>query len=177
MVYDGALQGKYVDLKSCTEEDAEFTRTLRQDPRYKDCFPTLNNTLEQQREWIRNQRKKTDDYFFVVWDKKGNRIGTISIYNICEGQAEGGRIICIGNPIETIEMQLLQSRFAFYYLNLKMVYGYVFADNKKALRFNQSMGANLLQPELINGRIMIRIEKTRSGFDSVYAKYSKILYR
>ena len=30
MVYEGTLEGEYVDLRPCTEDDAEFTLALRQ---------------------------------------------------------------------------------------------------------------------------------------------------
>ena len=32
MVYEGVLEGRYVDLRSVIEDDAKFTLSLRQDP-------------------------------------------------------------------------------------------------------------------------------------------------
>lgn len=173
------IEGRYVDLRSCTEDDAEFTREIRKDPEFVKFLPVVNNTMEQQKAWIRSQRKKPGDYFFVVWNKKGNRIGTISIYDVDGDYAESGRLAIKGdNAFQGIEAQILSFRFAFGVLGLKCINGFIFADNERAIRFNKQFGGRHYPPETDeNGRMIIKIKNWREDFEKVDKKLSSILYR
>lgn len=179
MVYEGVLEGRYVDLKACTEDDAEFTLSLRTDPELGKFFPEVHSNVEQQRTWIRSQRSREGDYFFVVWNKSGERIGTIAVYNIVGDDGEGGRIIIRSdNPFDVFEAQLLLDRFAFFSLGLKLMKGFIFADNKRAIRFNKQVSGKLLPSELDeNGREIIRVETTAEDFYAIDRKISKLLYK
>lgn len=147
MLYNGTLEGRYVELRSVTEADAEFTLKLRQKPEVIKFIPALKNTLEQQKVWITSQQQKKGDYFFVIWNKKGERIGTISLYNIKGNTCEGGRLVVQGNAFESIEAQLLSFKFAFEELRLSEVVSYIYADNERAIRFNKQFGGVLFEPE------------------------------
>ena len=179
MVYDRVIEGKYVDLRSCTEDDAEFTREIRRDPEFSKFFPALDNTLEQQKAWIKQQREKKGDYFFVVWNKTGNRVGTISIYDVEGEYAESGRLaIKSNNPFEAIEAQILSFRFAFGVLGLNCINGYIFADNERAIRFNKQFAGKQYPPTIDeNGRKIIKIENWKDDFELADKKLSSILYR
>lgn len=173
------IRGRYVDLLSCTEDDAAFTRAIRKAPEFVKFLPVIDNTIEQQRTWIRRQREKDGDYFFVVWDKEGNRIGTISIYNVHGNRAEGGRLAIKGrNAFQGIEAQLLSFRFAFGKLGLECIDGFIFADNDRAIRFNKQFSGCQYPPEINqDGRAIIRIENWREDFEKVDRRLSSILYR
>ena len=179
MVYDGILEGKYVDLKPCTEDDAEFTRAIRRDPEFAKFLPAINNTIEEQKSWIRHQREKDGDYFFVVWDKEGNRIGTISIYDVHGNRAESGRLAIKGdNPFMGIEAQILAFRFAYGFLKLECLDAFIFADNERGIRFNKQFGGRHYPPKTDeNGREIIPVENWREDFEKVDKEYSSILYR
>ena len=179
MVYDGVIEGKYVDLRSCTEDDAEFTRDIRRDPEFSKFFPVLDNTVEQQKTWIKHQREKKGDYFFVVWNKAGERIGTISIYDVEGEYAESGRLaIKSNNPFDAIEAQILSFRFAFGVLGLNCINGYIFADNERAIRFNKQFAGKQYPPTVDeNGREIIKIENWKEDFELADKKWSSILYR
>ena len=111
--------GKYVDLVPCTEDDADFTREIRKDPEFVKYLPLIDNTIEQQKSWIRSQREKEGDYFFVVWNKKQERIGTISIFDVFGNPPKAGRLALKGNAFENIEAQYLSFDFAFNMLKLE----------------------------------------------------------
>lgn len=179
MAVTESIEGLYVELKSCTEDDAEFTLALRKDPEFVKFLPMIDNTVEQQKSWIRSQREKEGDYFFVVWDKAGNRIGTISIYGINGTRAESGRLAIKGdNPFQAIEAQILIFRFAFGKLGLECVDGFIYADNERALRYNRQFGGKQYPPEVDeNGRTVIKFENWRDEFEKVDKKFSAILYR
>ncbi len=179
MVYDGVLEGKYVDLKSCTEEDAEFTLAIRQDPEFVKFLPAIDNTVEEQKDWIRRQREKEGDYFFVVWDKNGNRIGTISIYDVEGDHAESGRLAIKGsNPFQGIEAQILIFHFAFYELGLECMDGYIFADNDRAIRFNKQFGGRQHPAETNEKKeSIIKFEIRKEDFEKANKKFASIIYR
>lgn len=177
MVYDGVIEGRYVDLRSATVEDAEFTLAVRQDPGNNKYLPRVNNTLEQQIAWISKQREKQGDYFFVVWDKEGNRIGTIGIYDIDGDHAEAGRLIMRGNAFQSIEAQLLSFHFGFNELGLKNIISYIYADNTRALRFTQQFGGVLHEPEERNGHMESKATNSKEDFDVCEKKLSELIYR
>ncbi len=177
MVYDGVIEGRYVDLRSATEEDAEFTLAIRNDPEFSKYLPRLSNTLEQQIAWISKQRKKPNDYFFVVWDKEGKRIGTISIYDIDGDQAEAGRLTMRGNAFQSIEAQLLSFHFAFNELGLKIITSYIYADNARAIRFNKQFGGVFHDPEEKDGRMECKTTNSKEDFDVCEKKLSALIYR
>ena len=173
------IVGRYVDLRSCTEDDAEFTREIRRDPEFVKFLPKIDNTIEEQKEWIRHQREKEGDYFFVVWDKEGNRIGTISIYDVHGNRAESGRLAIKGdNAFQGIEAQCLSFRFAFDTLGLECIDAYIYADNERAIRFNKQFGGRHYPPKVDeSGKEIIPCENWREDFAKVDKRLSSILYR
>lgn len=177
MYIDKVIEGKYVDLKSVTVDDAEFTRNIRLDPEFAAFFPALNNTIEQQRKWIERNQVAEDDYFFVVWDKKGERIGTISVYDITDKCCESGRIAIKGNAFQSTEAQMLIFIFAFEYLGVNKVFGYILADNERAIRFNKQFGAVLDKPENHDGYMMVKATYTREAVEKATEKIRKLMYR
>lgn len=178
MVYDGVLEGRYVDLKSVTVEDAEFTLGIRMDPELTKYLPRINNTLEQQIMWIKQQRRKPGDYFFVVWDKNGNRIGTNSIYNINGEEGESGRLAIRGNSFQSIEAQLLMSDFSYNVIGLENVVSYVQDGNDKALRYGAVFGGVVLEKSVDeNGVILLKHSCTKTAFANARKKLERMLYR
>ena len=77
MVYDKIIEGKYVNLRSVVEDDIEFTYEIRKDPQFHGAVGCLATSLEAQREYIMHQMTKEGDYYFVIENKKGERIGLI----------------------------------------------------------------------------------------------------
>ena len=179
MAVTESIEGRYVDLRSCTEDDAEYTKDIRKDSTFTKYLPVINNTTEQQKAWIRSQREKAGDYFFVVWDKAGNRIGTISIYDVHGNRAESGRLaIKANNPFYALEAQMLSFRFAFGKLGLECVDAFIFADNEKAIRFNKQFAGRHYPPQINeNGREVVKAENWREDFEKVDKRLSSILYR
>ena len=65
MVYSKKIQGRYVDLRSVTEEDAKFTLAIRQEPEFVKFLPRLDITIEQQKAWIRKHKKIVRKEFLI----------------------------------------------------------------------------------------------------------------
>ncbi len=178
MVYEKIISGKLVDLKAVEIDDAEFTLSIRQDPEITKHLPRIDITLDQQREWIRKQREEENGYFFVVWDKQGNRIGTIGIYDIEGNMGEGGRLAMYGDAFQKIEAGLLMSEFEFETLQMDHIIGWVEADNAPAIRWNEWFGGILGEPEMDKrGKMIRRGNTTRENARIAREKIRRIMQK
>ena len=133
MVYDKIIEGKFVKLRSITPEDAEFSYNLRKDPRFVEIMGQPAKTVEDQKKFIEWQIIQPGDYYFVVLNKKNEKIGLLGVYNIQNGIGETGREINIGAPNETIEAQLLLTDFCVDILHLKTRTCVIYKKNIKQL--------------------------------------------
>lgn len=177
MFYDKSIKGRYVDIRSATIDDAEFTRNIRRDPRFRGCFPKLDNTIEQQRAWIDSQIKSPNDYFFVVCNKNGNSLGTISIYNIKGQIAESGRVAIKGDGLQNIEATFLNYKFAFEHLKIDEIEGWVYESNKRVVKYNEQFGGVIYPPETnSSGDVMVRVSLKKSDFEKKSKNIERFLY-
>ncbi len=178
MVYEGSMEGHYVNLRSATEEDAAFTLEIRQQPDIVRYIPEIKNTQQQQAAWIRQQRKTEGDYFFVVESKDGQRLGTISIYHIQGLQAESGRLALRGDVFQNVEAEILLLDFAFDELKLQEVYGEIYTQNTRALRFSKQFGG-IVQDAIgqLNGQPVYRLVHRKPGYTACRKKIAAVIYK
>lgn len=176
MVFNGEIVGKYVTLRSATVDDAEFTLALRQDKRITRYMPYLDITLEQQIAWIKKQRETEGDYFFVVWNRNNERVGTIGVYDIKGYYAEKGRHAMQGTPFESIESIFLLLRFAYEILRLKDIYAYTLMKNKSSLRLSKYLGS-VFGEKIIDfkGHPAYKVEFSREAFEKNTDKVLELL--
>lgn len=113
MVYDSIIEGIGVNLRSVTEEDAEFTYNLRQDKERTKYVHAVKGTIEDQRNWIKRQREKEGDYFFIVEDKEGYPLGTVGYYDLEGVNGEMGRMVINGTYAQNCDAMLQIRKFAF----------------------------------------------------------------
>lgn len=140
MYIDYKLEGKYVNLRSVTEEDAEFILDIRNNPQISKYLPPLNVTVEQQRQWITKQRADKDSYYFILETPDCTPIGTLSIYDIVDDHGEGGRSCSIGEPFANVEASLLFNDFVFDVLKLDYISIWTYEANRPVLALNKSIG-------------------------------------
>lgn len=140
MYIDYKLEGKYVNLRSVTEDDAEFILLIRNNPEISKYLPPLNVTVEQQRQWIAKQRADKDSYYFILETPDLNPIGTLSVYDIVNDHAECGRLCSIGKPLSTIEAVTHLTDFNFNKLYLAYTTIWVYEGNKNAIALDESIG-------------------------------------
>lgn len=137
------LIGKYVTLSSATIEDAPFALAIRQDPLMTKFLPRLDISLEQEIDWIKRQRETADDYFFIVRNKKSERVGVLGLYDFSDETAGIGRIAMKGGFYANREAFLLTMNFAFKNLGLKKLADWVYAENARAIKFFNFFGAHM----------------------------------
>ena len=146
MVYPEVIHGMFVDLRSITLDDAEFSYNIRADKRNRDTVGRLAPSLEAQKDFIRWQMQEPNDYYFVVLNKKGERIGLIGAYDMQDGIIEVGREVNIGEPAEIMEAEILIRDFCKENLGLKKICGVVYANNKKRLSDAVKIGGRNIRP-------------------------------
>ena len=73
--------GANLVLRDIEEQDAQFVFDLRTDPVKSRHLSATSGRVEDQVEWIRAYRDKTDQAYFIVCDKDGNRLGCIRMYD------------------------------------------------------------------------------------------------
>lgn len=141
MVWNEKIEGKHVSLRSAEIEDAQFTYDIRQDKEKTKFIHQLNGTVEDQKKWLSQQRKREGDYFFVVETKEGVPIGTSSVYNIQGDEGEGGRILLYGTPLQNAEAAILGYDFAFSMCGLNRLVLTVLENNIHVQGFVKKFGA------------------------------------
>lgn len=171
------VKGQYVDLRCATLDDAEFTLAIRQDPEFVKYLPKIENTLEQQKSWLAKQRIKNGDYFFVVWSKDNQRLGTISIFDL-DNDPKSGRLALRGNALQNMEAQYLLFKLAFVDMKIEKLWGFIYVENQRAIRFAQAFGVTLFDPEIDEtGRNIHEVIFERQNFIDRKAGVEKMIYR
>ena len=129
MVYPEVIHGMFVDLRSITLDDAEFSYNIRADKCNRETVGQLAPSLEAQKDFIRWQMQEPNDYYFVVLNKKGERIGLYGVYDIHGDMAEIGREVNVGEPTEIMEVGFLVADFCRDVLKLKRTSFVIYENN------------------------------------------------
>lgn len=140
MVYDSELKGKNISLVPVETSDADFIVKIRNDVDKCRYLHKVSSAAEAQARWIEEQRSREGDYYFLIKDLNGKKIGTIGLSNIADGCGETSRFVSYGSPLENVEANLLITDFAFDTVGLKRIRGYVCAQNKKVISLQKRFG-------------------------------------
>lgn len=137
------FNGKCVNLRPVTLDDASFIVSLRNKERNALHINKTSSSITKQIEWMKDELKDKSSYYFIILNKKETPIGTISLYNIKNSFSEFGRWICEGSSLESLESALIIHEFAFNKLLMKKVYTRTLADNYKVVNFHRKFGAKV----------------------------------
>lgn len=153
MVYDHVIRGKFVDLRSITldDEDVAFSYQIRMEEKNRNTVGQPASCLSDQKKFIEWQIQQPGDYYFVVWNKKGERVGLIGVYDIHDGMGETGREVSDGTPMEAMEAEVLLEEFYRNVLGLKKVIGVVYMSNKKHISNQRKRGFEMKKTVMRNG--------------------------
>ena len=151
MIYDGILKGRFVELKSITLEDAQFSFDIRADEKNRDTVGVVAKSLEDQIKFLEWQINEPDDYYFVVYNRKGEKIGLIGLYDIQGDTAEMGREVSYGNCVEVIESEILLDDFAMDVLGIRKIRYVIYTHNLKHLKNQKHAGVEPIKKEIRNG--------------------------
>lgn len=73
MVYEGVIKGRFVELKSITLDDVQFSFDIRSAPENSETVGVVAKSLEDHRKFIEWQIKEPNDYYFVVYNRNGEK--------------------------------------------------------------------------------------------------------
>ncbi|MEE3405059.1 MAG: GNAT family N-acetyltransferase [Acutalibacteraceae bacterium] len=177
MVYDGIIEGIGVNLRSVTEDDAEFTYQLRQDKERTKFLHSVSGTVEDQRNWIRSQRAREGDYYFVVEDKKGKPLGTVGYYDIVGVNGETGRLVINGNTAQNCDAILQLRKFAFEIIGAEHIRCTTVNGNKTMMAQLKRFGAEQVGTEIDekDGFELLVYRVTREAYEAGKEKYRKLV--
>lgn len=147
MVYEKEINGKYVFLRAATIEDAKFTAKLRSDISLIRHIHKVDTSIEGQKKYIQEQRKKDNDYYFIVWSSDNEPLGTIALYNFDGKCAELGRWVSYGNAFQNLESVVILHDFAFNILLLDSVCTCTNVTNNRVINFWKMFGSDELYIE------------------------------
>lgn len=156
------------------EEDAPFILKLRTDKKLSRFVHAVDDSLENQIEWIRNYKKREEkgmDYYFIYFSK-GRPIGVNRIYNITPEGSTGGSWIC--DPDATVEESIATN---FMQTEIEDAFEIpigpfnVSKGNNQVLKYHLSMGAKIIN-ENDNEYTLMR---DKDKYAKVKNKYIKLL--
>ena len=166
-----------MNLRPVTEDDAEFTYRLRQDKERTKFLHSVNGTVEDQRNWIRAQRAKEGDYFFVVEDKNGKPFGTVGYYDLEGVNGETGRVVINGSTAQNCDAILQLRRFAFEIIGAEYIKCRTVNGNKTMMAQLKRFGAEQVGTEIDekDGFEQLVYRVTREAYEAGKEKYRKLV--
>lgn len=145
-------------LKLITEEDLPYTLEWRN--HYRQWFNDSNQIeFINHKKWFDRYQQSENEFIFIVMDKKNNRIGQASIYDIDWNKMSGefGRFVV--NPsfagLGHMKMACMAMlKLSYDLLQMQSIHLQVKKNNEKAIHIYQSCGFHVSQL-LENGCILM----------------------
>lgn len=143
MALTETLNGKYIYMRSVTVDDAAFICDIRNDKELSKFVHAVSPDVEAQKDWIRAQLKRANDYYFAVCAVGDTPVGLASVYDVdpAAGRAEFGRWVSRGNALQNVETVVLSFDFAFETLGVQEVYMRTMMANNTVRNFWEHFGA------------------------------------
>lgn len=153
------LEGKYINMRPVEIDDAEFIVSIRNDEKKNGYVHAVSTDVSLQEDWIRRQQERADDYYFIIENKEGKKLGLASIYDVDskKKQAEFGRWVSWGDPIRNVESVILSFDFAFNELDVDEVYMQTMVANKSVTSFWKNFGVEV-KGELVKDGLLLEKE-------------------
>lgn len=134
------VKGIKAKLIEVSEIDANDIITIRNNSVNNKFLSSSREISEdEQKSWIQSNRKRKDNYYFKITNFTDSFFGTISIYNIKNGEGEFGRFISM-NPLLAVEAEYLIMKFGFEELSLNKIYCKTILENKSVWNQHYKFG-------------------------------------
>lgn len=134
---EGRMVGKFMSLRDVTVADAQFILELRTSEKGLKFLHYTPPDVNAQISYIESYLRKEDEWYFIIEDSAGRRVGCIGIYDIQEDSAVTGRWIMLDglDPRIAVECKLMVNDFIYYTLGL----GNIRTDTVVANKANQAV--------------------------------------
>lgn len=136
-----------LNVRLVEEKDAGFILSLRTNPKLSRYIHNTDDSLDKQREWIREYKKREfegKDYYFIYY-YGGKPIGVNRIYDIHDRWATGGSWVCIPgcDPQQSIATSMILREIMFEILNLEEDRFDVRKGNRMVIKAHKMFGAHV----------------------------------
>lgn len=140
------INGKNINIREVTLDDAEFILSLRCDEKKSRFLHKTEYDLEKQKEYIENYFKKDNEYYLIIENKENKPIGTYRIYDIEKENFTIGSWLMIkgASAQETLEGDYLVRNFAFKKTKLDKIKFDVRKENTKVVRYHKLTGSKII---------------------------------
>ena len=178
------IKGNKVSLKLIQKEDIELIRKWYNSKDVNQFFIFREHiSKEQQEKWFEKVSTSGRDYFFLII-VDGEPIGLTEIKNIDWDRREGGTGIFIAkdeykNALVSFEASYLLGRHFFETLNLLKAKIEILESNKRALRYNKTLGFKEFgqREETIDGGIckVVLLSIDQNGYNKLAKEREQLL--
>ncbi len=146
------IEGKNIYFRYVQPQDVEFIYQLRTDPEISKYLSPVDGTIEGQRTWINEYKKREEnkeEHYFIMELPHGASIGTIRMYDFRQGSfCWGSWIILPGAPPScAIESVLMIYQYGFNYLGFHQSHFDVMKKNKHVVNFHVKFGAKIVSED------------------------------
>lgn len=153
-----------IHVRLVNEDDAYFIVKLRTDARLGRYIHQTSESVELQRKWIRDYKKREVagyEYYFV-FSFQGMDCGVARLYDIKGVDFVSGSWVFSPNAPVGVSIlgSILTKEIAYEFLHLENDYADMRKDNKSVVRFNMSF-----EPEIL-----------REDEENIYVKFDRIKF-
>ncbi|MDY0117318.1 MAG: GNAT family N-acetyltransferase [Sulfurimonadaceae bacterium] len=139
-------------MRTVETKDADFIYYMRQDEAKTKYLSKVSGTIESQKEWIVNYKKRElekQEFYFVIESKKNEKLGLVRMYDFKDDSfCWGSWLIKEDAPKTTaIESALQIYEFGFYDLGFKRSHFDVRKGNDKVIAFHKRFGATIVDKD------------------------------
>jgi RimJ/RimL family protein N-acetyltransferase len=167
------ILGHNLVFRDADVNDAEFILGLRTDPRKKRFISPTSPRLAQQIEWLTAYKDTRDQAYFIVEDARGEKAGTIRLYDPAgDCFCWGSWIMKAGAPLNyAVESVLVLYRYALHDLGFARSCFAVRKDNRSVWHFMERFGAQRTGETGID----FLYETARDRIEASLVSYSRFL--
>lgn len=167
-----------LQVRLVNEDDAEFIVALRTDPRLSRYIHETSASVEDQKQWIRNYKKREArgvDYYFMFL-VNGVRQGVARIYDITEDSFTQGSWVFSPDAFlgASVLGNIISSEMGFEFLDKKIEYSDARRDNNTN-RYVQSFHPEIVKTDELNVYYRILPECFNHGKQKLIERAMKIM--
>lgn len=167
------IEGKNIFLRDVTEDDAAFIFNLRSDPVKRQFISAGAQTVEDQAQWLRGYAGRTDQAYFIICDKNGERLGCLRMYDADERSYCWGSWLMVSGLSPLVSMESVLLLYAYgKLLGFTDVRVDARKDNTYVWRFHEKFSAAVLVEETDLDRFY---EVKGEVIDALLAKYAHLV--
>lgn len=165
------LVGSNLVFRDATKEDAAFILELRTDSKKATHISKTSNDLKQQEAWLERYEKDGEQVYFIIFNKQGERVGTVRLYDIKDDSfCWGSWVLKNGTPSSyAIESVLLVYHFALS-LGFEKAHFDVRKGNQSIWKFHERFGAKKVEETTDDFIYNISLEAIEKSLEK-YKKY------